>query len=83
VARPRRGAIERIWSRQGRAALPAARRQGQRPDRPPTLSYGPLNELLTLHEQLGTLPSVAGLAAQRQGAGLPDPFLPRSQPFPS
>jgi hypothetical protein len=56
----------------------AALRRGERPDLATTMSCGPLDELLALHDELGAFRLLDRLPVPRQRAGLPDPLLLRT-----
>jgi hypothetical protein len=78
--------MERAWYRQDRAVVEAALLRGERPDLATPLGAGVLDELVALHEELGILEAVGGLAVTRKRAGVGDepllrtlatlPFLP-------
>jgi hypothetical protein len=70
--------MERVWYRQDRAAVVAALRRGERPDRATTMACGPLDELVALHEELGILAALDTVAVERQRAGVADGPLLRT-----
>jgi hypothetical protein len=70
--------MKRVWYRRDREAVLAALRRGERPDLATTMSCGPLDELVALHEELGVLRILDHVPVQRQRAGLPDPLLLRT-----
>lgn len=67
-----------VWYRQDREAVLAALRRGERPDMATTMACGPLDELVALHEELGILAVLDGLAVERVRAGLADGLLLRT-----
>ncbi len=70
--------MKRIWYRQDREAVLAALRRGERPDLATTLSCGPLDELVALHDELGAFRALDRLPVPRERAGLPDRLLLRT-----
>lgn len=66
------------WYRQDREAVLAALRRGERPDMATTMASGPLDELVALHDELGSLTTVGDLEVERERAGLPDTLLLRT-----
>jgi hypothetical protein len=56
----------------------AALRRGEQPDLATTMACGPLDELVALHEELGVLAALDGLAVRRKRAGLADGLLLRT-----
>ena len=70
--------MERVWYRQDREAVLAALRRGERPDLATTMACGPLDELVALHEELGILAALDGLAVQRKRTGVADGLLLRT-----
>jgi hypothetical protein len=67
-----------VWYRQDRAGVIAALRRGERPEMAATTGCGPLDELVALHEELGVLAALDGLAVERERAGVPDRLLLRT-----
>src|SRR4029078_7047083 len=70
--------MRRVWYRQDREAVLEALHQGQRPDMATTMSCGPLDELLALHDELGILKALDQLSVTRDRAGVPDHLLLRT-----
>ena len=70
--------MELLWYQQNQAAVAEALRQGQRPDLAPTMSSGPLDELVALHDELGIFTALQALTVQRQRGGVPDQLLLRT-----
>jgi hypothetical protein len=70
--------MERVWYRRDREAVLAALRRGERPDMATTMACGPLGELVALHEELGILAALEGVAVARQRAGVSDGLLLRT-----
>lgn len=70
--------MRRVWYRQDREAVLEALHKGQRPDMATTMSCGPLDELLALHDELGILKALDKLSVTRDRAGIADPLLLRT-----
>lgn len=70
--------MERVWYRRDQEGVEAALRRGQRPDMATTMACGPLDELVALHEELGSLAAVEGLVSNRQRRGIEDDLLLRT-----
>ena len=66
------------WYRQDRGAVVAALRRGERPDMATTMSSGPLDELVALHDALGVFAALDAVAVERQRAGIADGLLLRT-----
>ena len=60
------------WYRRDKEAVATALQRGERPDLATTMASGPLDELVTLHEELGIFAIVEQLEVQRKRAGVPD-----------
>jgi hypothetical protein len=61
--------------RNDKAAVEEALRRGERPDLATTMASGPLDELVTLHEELGIFAIVEQLEVKRTRVGVPDDLL--------
>src|SRR4051794_17940366 len=70
--------MRRVWYRQDREAVLEALRRGERPDMATTMSCGPLDELLALHEELGILQILDKVSVTRDRAGIADHLLLRT-----
>ena len=66
------------WYRNDKAVVAEALRGGQRPDLATTMASGPLDELVTLHQDLGILALLDELEVPRVRAGVPDELLLRT-----
>ena len=66
------------WYRNDKAAVAEALRRGERPDLATTMASGPLDELVTLHQELGIFAILDELEVQRARAGVPDEVLLRT-----
>lgn len=66
------------WYRKDKAAVAEALRRGERPDLATTMSSGPLDELVALHEELGIFAILDELDVQRKRAGVSDELLLRT-----
>src|SRR5947208_13800717 len=66
------------WYRNDKAAVAEALKRGEHPDLATTMACGPLDELVALHEELGVLAALDGLAVPRQRARLADGLLLRT-----
>ncbi|HET9972388.1 MAG TPA: hypothetical protein VFQ68_29420 [Streptosporangiaceae bacterium] len=66
------------WYRQDQAQVAAGVRAGRRPEMATTTAAGPLDELVALHDQVGSFAAVAGLALSRKRAGIDDGLLLRT-----
>jgi len=67
--------MRRVWYRRDQAVVVEALRQGVRPDMATTMSSGPLDELVALHEQLGVFDNLESVTVSRQRRGLDDGLL--------
>jgi hypothetical protein len=67
--------MQRYWYEQDQATVVDALRHGVRPDMATTMSSGPLDELLALHEQLGIFAALEKIAIVRRRQGLDDGLL--------
>lgn len=70
--------MELVWYQQNQEAVAEALRQGQPPDMATTMSSGPLDELVALHDELGVFTALKDLTVQRQRGGVPDHLLLRT-----
>jgi hypothetical protein len=66
------------WYRQDKEAVVAALRRGEHPDMATTMSSGPLDELVALHDELGVFAALDGVALERERAGIADHLLLRT-----
>lgn len=66
------------WYQQDNPHVAAALRAGRRPDLATTTAVGALDELVALHDEVGTLAALAGLTNTRTRAGLDDGLLMRT-----
>jgi hypothetical protein len=66
------------WYRNDKAAVAEALREGERPDLATTMASGPLDELVSLHQELGIFAIVDELEVQRARAGIDDELLLRT-----
>jgi hypothetical protein len=66
------------WYRQDKEAVVAALRQGERPDMATTMSSGPLDALLALHDELGVFAALDAVEPVRERAGIADRLLLRT-----
>ncbi len=66
------------WYRQDKEAVVAALRRGERPDMATTMSSGPLDELVALHDELGVFAALDAVDLERQRAGIADRLLLRT-----
>jgi hypothetical protein len=66
------------WYRNDKAVVAEALRRGERPDLATTMASGPLDELVALHQDLGTFAILDELEVQRARAGVPDALLLRT-----
>ena len=66
------------WYRQDRQAVVDALRSGERPDMATTMSSGPLDELLALHDELGLFAALNEVPTLRRRRGLDDGLLLRT-----
>src|SRR6266481_528820 len=66
------------WYRHDKATVAQALRRGERPDLATTMASGPLDELVALHEEWGSLAILEELEVQRARAGVPDELLLRT-----
>jgi hypothetical protein len=67
--------MRRVWYQRDQAAVVGALRQGIRPDMATTMSSGPLDELVALHDQLGVFDALEAMTVNRQRRGLEDGLL--------
>lgn len=70
--------VTTVWYRQDKERVAARLRAGGRPELAMTTAAGPLDELVALHDELGVLAALDGLASDRQRAGLDDRLLRRA-----
>jgi hypothetical protein len=63
------------WYRNDKAAVTEALRRGERPDLATTMTSGPLDELVALHQELGIFALLDELEVQRARAGVADELL--------
>jgi hypothetical protein len=66
------------WYRNEKAAVTEALRGGERPDLATTMASGPLDELVALHEEVGSFAILDELEVQRARAGVPAELLLRT-----
>src|SRR5713226_2461475 len=66
------------WYRQDKEAVVAALRRGEHPDMATTMSSGPLDELVALHDELGVFTALDAVELARQRAGVEDRLLLRT-----
>ena len=66
------------WYRQDKEAVVGALRRGERPDMATTMSSGPLDELVALHDEVGVFAALDGVDPERQRAGIADRLLLRT-----
>ena len=66
------------WYRQDREKVAAKVRAGERPELVTTTAVGPLDALVAVHEELGMMTVVEGLANGRQRRGIADDLLMRT-----
>jgi hypothetical protein len=66
------------WYRQDKDAVVAALRQGEHPDMATTMSSGPLDELVALHDELGIFAALDEVELARERAGIADRLLLRT-----
>lgn len=66
------------WYRQDKDAVVGALRRGERPDMATTMSSGPLDELVALHDELGVFAALDAVELARQRAGVEDRLLLRT-----
>jgi len=70
--------MRRIWYRHDQAAVEAALERKQPPDMATTMSSGPLDELVGLHEELGILNALDDVQTDRRRRGIEDSLLLRT-----
>jgi len=63
------------WYRQDKEAVVAALRRGERPDLATTMSSGPLDELVALHDEVGVFSALDAVELARERAGSADRLL--------
>lgn len=66
------------WYQRNDEAVIAALERGQRPDMATTMSSGPLDELVALHDELGVYDALDAVECVRQRGGVPDKLLLRT-----
>jgi DDE family transposase len=66
------------WYRQDKEAAAAALRRGERPDMATTMSSGPLDGLVALHDELGVFAALDAVEPARERAGIADRLLLRT-----
>jgi hypothetical protein len=66
------------WYRQDKGAVVAALRRGEHPDMATTMSSGPLDELVALHDELGVFAALDLVEPARERAGVEDRLLLRT-----
>jgi hypothetical protein len=66
------------WYRQDKDAVVAALRRGEHPDMATSMSSGPLDELVALHDELGVFAALDAVDLERQRAGIADRLLLRT-----
>jgi len=71
-------AMKLVWYQRNQEAVAEALRRGDRPDMATTMSSGPLDELVALHDELGVFTALDNLTIRRQRRGIPDALLLRS-----
>src|SRR5260370_38018831 len=57
------------WDGEDKEGVVAALRRGERPDMATTMSSGPLDELVALHDELGVFAALDAVDLERQRAG--------------
>ena len=66
------------WYRQDEGYVEAGLGAGRRPDLATTTAVGPLDELVALHDEIGSFAALAALSSTRQRAGVDDGLLVRT-----
>lgn len=66
------------WYQRNQEAVVAALKRGERPDMATTMSSGPLDDLVALHDELGVFDALDGLPTSRKREGLEDGLLLRT-----
>jgi hypothetical protein len=66
------------WFQRNDEAVVAAMRKGRRPDLATTMSSGPLDELVALHDELGIYTALDAIICQRKRRGVEDKLLLRT-----
>lgn len=66
------------WYQQDREAVVAALKTGARPDMATTMGSGPLDDLVSLHDELGIFAALDQLPTSRQRQGIDDSLLLRT-----
>ena len=66
------------WYRQDKEAVVAALRRGEHPEMATTMSSGPLDELVALHDELGVFAALDAVEPVRERAGIADRLLLRT-----
>ena len=66
------------WYQQDKAHVEEQLRAGRRPAMAATTAVGPLDELVALHDEVGSFAALAGLALNRKRAGVEDGLLLRT-----
>ena len=70
--------MELIWYQRNQEAVAGVLRAGEQPDMATTMSCGPLDELVALHDELGIFTVLGSLTVDRQRHGVPDLLLLRT-----
>jgi hypothetical protein len=70
--------MELVWYQRNQEAVTEALRRGEQPDMATTMSSGPLDELVALHDELGVFTALGNLTVDRQRRGVPDQLLLRT-----
>ena len=71
-------AMRRVWYRHDQAAVEAALGRKEPPDMATTMSSGPLDELVGLHEELGIFDALDDVQTDRRRRGVEDSLLLRT-----
>jgi hypothetical protein len=66
------------WYQRNQEAVVAALKRGERPDMATTMSSGPLDDLVALHDELGMFDALDDLPISRQRRGIEDALLLRT-----
>jgi hypothetical protein len=66
------------WYQQDKDAVVAALRRGEHPDMATTMSSGPLDDLVALHDELGVFAALDEVEVERKRAGIADRLLLRT-----
>lgn len=70
--------MELTWYQCDQETVAEALRRGQQPDMATTMSSGPLDELVALHDELGVFTALGRLNVKRERDGVPDVLLLRT-----